>query len=842
MPTRDRPRYQLRSSQIALLFGGFLFVAIVSVLGAASWTARKQTVGEWRKQLSNLSLVLAEHIGQQVSSASLVLDSVADSVQAAGIDSDAALRARMGGQAMFESMRDKTRGLPQVDVVTIVAANGDVVNFTRAWPAPPINLADRDYFRAHRRDPGRALFISQPVRNKGNGQWTFYLSRRLSGPKGEWLGVVLVGFSCASLAEFYKKITLGEGASISLYRRDFTLLARWPHVDELIGKVNRTGSTFQVVELMGKRDDVVLTSTPRFAEGGAPVLRMGAPRMVGNYPLIVNLTISEDLLLARWREFSMVRLLLAIVAGAAVLFASLVLYRLLRRREQDLELTRSLMLKADAANRAKSDFLTMMSHEIRTPLTSIIGFAELLGSAAEPALRGEAGQVILRNGQHLLSVINDILDLAKIEAGRLGLEHVPFSPAETAWGVESVMSAQARSKGIDFILRIDYPLPARVLGDPTRWKQVLFNLCGNAIKFTELGAVTMTLRYDAARGLLACAVSDTGIGMSEAQLAQLFKPFSQADSATTRRFGGTGLGLYLVRELATKMGGAVTVASTAGQGSRFDITIPAAAPEGAGWLDAAPPQTRPGPAEGGVAQLQGRVLLAEDGPDNRTLIGAFLGRRGLSCELADNGAQAVERALAVEFDLILMDIQMPVMDGVAATRLLRAAGLTCPIVALTANVMPEDVARYLAAGCSDCLGKPLDMARMDALLARLLAPAAVLAPFGLDELDNYDDLVRAFEASLIARLAQLAALLEQGADQAAADLAHMLKGSAASFGFPRVTGLAGAIEQALLCGERATAARLLADLNALDEVRRVMAAAQGNRRAPANTGTTGETT
>lgn len=831
------PRYELRSSQITLLFGGFLFVAIVSVLGVASWTARKQTVDEWRKQLSNLSLVLAEHIGQQVTSASLVLDSVADSVQAAGIGSDAALRAQMGGQAMFESMRDKTRGLPQVDVVTIVAANGDVVNFTRSWPAPPINLADRDYFRAHQRDPGRALFISQPVRNKGNGQWTFYLSRGLRGPKGELLGIVLVGFSSASLAEFYKKITLGEGASISLYRRDFTLLARWPHVDALMGKVNRSGSTYQVVEQMGKRDGVILTSAPRFAEGGAEVLRMGAPRMVGNYPLIVNLTISEELLLARWREFTMVRMLLAAVAGAAVLFASLVLYRVLRRREQDLELTRSLMLKADAANRAKSDFLTMMSHEIRTPLTSIIGFAELLGSAAEPAVRGQAGQVILRNGQHLLSVINDILDLAKIEAGRLGLEQVPFSPAEMAWGVESVMSAQARSKGIEFVLAIDYPLPAQVLGDPTRWQQILFNLCGNAVKFTELGTVGMTLRYDAAQGRLSCAVSDTGIGMSETQLAQLFKPFSQADSATTRRFGGTGLGLYLVRELATKMGGAVTVASTPGQGSRFEIVIPAAAPEGAAWLEAAPQHTRMLAPEGGVAQLQGRVLLAEDGPDNRTLIGAFLSRRGLACELAENGAQAVERALAGGFDLILMDIQMPVMDGVAATRLLRAAGLTCPIVALTANIMPEDVARYLAAGCSDCLGKPLDMARMDALLARLLAPATAAAPaaapFSLDELDSYNDFVRAFEASLAPRLAQLGALLEQGDAEAAAALAHMLKGSAASFGFPRVTELGGEIEQALKNGDSDAAATLLARMLALDEVVRVL--------APANTMEQGET-
>ncbi|NHZ39112.1 ATP-binding protein [Massilia aquatica] len=829
--TSERPRYRLRAIHIALLFGGFLVAAILGSLGASGWTAREQTVNEWRKQLSNLSLVLAEHIGQQVTSASLVLDSVAESVNSAGVDSEASLRAHMGSQAVFLSMRDKARGLPQVDVVTIVAANGDVLNFTRSWPAPVINLADRDYFQAHVRNPRQGVFFSKPVRNKGNGQWTFYLSRRLDGPRGELLGVVLVGFSCASLSDFYKRITLGEGASISLYRRDFTLLARWPHVDALMGQLNLSGSTYHVIERMHQSADVVLTSAPRFSQDKQAVTRLGAPRLVDNYPLIVNVTITETLMLARWREFNTIRILLASLGSLAVVGVSMVLLRLLQRRERDLALTRLLMDKADAANRAKSDFLAMMSHEVRTPLTSIIGFAELLGTADEPAVRGAAGQVILRNGQHLLTLINDILDIAKIEAGRLGLEQVAFSPVHVVAELDSMMGAQAHSKGIGFSVRVRYPFPAQVVGDPTRWKQILFNLCSNAIKFTELGGVELHLYYEQAQARLVCKVLDSGIGMSPEQCAALFAPFQQAGLDTARKYGGTGLGLYLVKQLATRMGGAVEVASAPGQGSAFEVGILACVQAGAPWLERAAPAA-PSTLAGAVQPaLCGRVLLAEDGPDNRALIGAYLTRLGVHCEMAENGARAVEMALAGNFDLILMDIQMPLMDGVAATELLRAAGVRLPVVALTANIMTEDVARYLAAGCSHCVGKPIDFTALGLLLGQLL-PAAPAPPPAISAAQQaaFDEIRVHFEAGLPARLECIGVHLAAGdADQAAA-LAHMLKGSAGSFGYPRVTGLAGALEGAVRAGDAACAARLLAQLQQLDEVRRLLvpAASQGD--------------
>ena len=232
------------SSHFAILVGAFLVLAIVILSVVSIWAARKQSIEEWRNQLSNLSLILAEQTSQEITSAYVVLDSIAEGVQETNIRNVAELREKMGTEAEYNSMRDKTRGLPQIDVATIVAANGDVINFTRSYPAPRINLADRDYFQEHLKRPDLGVFISKPVRNKANSNWTFYLSRRLNGPKGEFIGLALVGLSSSFFSDFYKKISLGQEASITLYRRDFALLARWPHVDTLMGGVNRLGSSY----------------------------------------------------------------------------------------------------------------------------------------------------------------------------------------------------------------------------------------------------------------------------------------------------------------------------------------------------------------------------------------------------------------------------------------------------------------------------------------------------------------------------------------------------------------------------------------------------------------------
>jgi len=527
------------------------------------------------------------------------------------------------------------------------------------------------------------------------------------------------------------------------------------------------------------------------------------------------------LTLAPWRRFAIVLLLLAGFGALGMAAACIMLIGSLKRRERDLEETRMLNSRAAAANRAESAFLAMMSHEIRTPLTAIIGCAELMTRPQATGADRDTGAVILRNGQHLLHLINDLLDLSKIEAGRLDLERRAFSPLELLDGVQAMMGAQAASKGIGFDVVLEHPFPDRVMGDPTRWKQIVVNLCSNAIKFTDLGNVRLTLWYDSGRAKLVCNVVDTGIGIPAHQHALLFQPFSQADSTVARKYGGTGLGLHLVRQLAGKMGGNVVVASEFGLGSVFEIEIDAALADGSGWLDQAARPTAPArQADPFGMRLHGRVLLAEDRADNRRLIIAFLDAIGLDVEVAEDGAQAVALALAGGFGVILMDMQMPVMDGVQATIVLRAAGCGAPIVALSANVMPEDVQRYLRAGCTGCIGKPIDFGELGGLLAQLLGQAGMpsAAPARIEQMVGYAALRADFSAALTTRLAQLAAHIGAQAWSEAAALAHQLKGSAGSFGYPGVTHGAGDIEMAAVRADGPLARAAFARLLALDEL------------------------
>jgi signal transduction histidine kinase/CheY-like chemotaxis protein/HPt (histidine-containing phosphotransfer) domain-containing protein len=571
---------------------------------------------------------------------------------------------------------------------------------------------------------------------------------------------------------------------------------------------------------------VVVTSSPRFSDAGRAVYRMSAPRMIDKYPLVVSITVTDELFLAQWRHW--VALITAIAVGSvcAVMIAFSLLVNSLRRSEVAMALTERLRQEAEAANRAKSEFLTMMSHEIRTPLTAVNGFAELIVTESADADTREHGRLILKNGQHLLAIINDILDISKIEAHRLELEKVAFSPLEIVYGIESIMRAQAGTTGIAFRVDVQAPMPSRVIGDPTCWRQILFNLCSNAVKFTEAGSVVLAMRYDAERSMLACTVRDTGIGMSREQLKNLFKPFTQADRSISRQYGGTGLGLYLVDQLVRLMGGEVSVDSEPGKGSTFTATIRAERAADAAWITGESMQR---PTDGTAAdahsakRLRGRVLLAEDGADNRMLVAALFARLGIDHVAVENGAQAVDLAARERFDVILMDIQMPVMDGVTATRRLRALGFQTPIVALTANVMAEDVKRYRESGFTGCVSKPIDFAELARCLETIVpADARPLAMQTLEDLPEYRELRQAFEISLPDNLAAIEAQVELGQWSAVQEAAHSLKGTAGSFDYPRVTQLAAVLELAAQEGAGADARAAVDALWALDEVRHLL--------------------
>ncbi len=364
------------------------------------------------------------------------------------------------------------------------------------------------------------------------------------------------------------------------------------------------------------------------------------------------------------------------------------------------------------ANRAKDRFFANMSHEIRTPLTSIIGYADSLLSNETPEdKKDKAINSISASGRYLLQLINDILDLSKMEEDQLEIESMDVCLPDLLRDVTTLVSHKAQKKDISFNLDIRYPVFDRVLTDPTRLKQILINLCSNAVKFTERGSVNVVVSYD--RDRLIIKIKDSGIGMTEQQKDNLFKPFVQADATISRRFGGTGLGLYLSQLLAKKLGGDITVKSVEGVGSSFKLNIFAPAAKNPSQLGnddefkKASCSINPKVATE-KSKLCGDVLLAEDHPENNELISLILRSAGLSVVSVFNGREAIQAAEKRKFDIILMDVQMPLVDGVQATKEIRATDKQTPIIALTANVMKHEVTEYLNQGFDDHLAKPID--------------------------------------------------------------------------------------------------------------------------------------
>ena len=456
------------------------------------------------------------------------------------------------------------------------------------------------------------------------------------------------------------------------------------------------------------------------------------------------------------------------------------------------------------ANKAKSAFLANMSHEIRTPLTAIIGFAEAsLDSGQSMKERLSALKTIVRSGKHLLQVINDILDLSKIEADKLEVEKVEVPLFQLMSDVESVASMQATDKSLSFNINYDFPVPETIVTDPLRLKQVLFNLLSNAFKFTESGHVNIQVGYDKDSHVVKFSVIDSGTGISKQQLANVFKAFTQEDAGTSRKFGGTGLGLSISKLLVEKLGGTIDVQSTKGVGSNFTITVLSDNCDSTRLINSAAEAPSYLIEEQVIFTnnenklLSGTILLAEDNPDNQKLIAMHLKKMGASVQIVGNGKLALEEALKTQYDLIFMDMQMPVLDGVEAVKLLRKENYEGPVVALTANAMKEDRNKCLDAGCNDFITKPINKEQLYTVTARYLetieSPANELEPIHsalLNEDPSYIELVNQFVKNLPERIDALICAHNNNDLPEIRKIVHDLKGLGGGYGYNQLSDLA----------------------------------------------------
>ena len=508
----------------------------------------------------------------------------------------------------------------------------------------------------------------------------------------------------------------------------------------------------------------------------------------------------------------------------------------LKRTQEHLQAAKE---AAEAASQSKGEFLANMSHEIRTPMTAIIGYADLLAEADRPVeQRQEFVQTIRRNGEHLLTLINDLLDLSKVEAGKLQLEAIPCNLRQLVAETESCLCPRAQAKGIEFRVECEKHVPRVIESDPTRLRQVLLNLASNAIKFTESGIVRICISWCADSRILKFDVIDTGIGLSSDQQEAIFKPFAQADNSTTRKFGGTGLGLALSKRLVEMLGGQLSLTSERGKGSTFSFTVKDRADD-TRHQDRRVTVKRKrredlSEARACGQRLRGRLLVVEDGADNRRLVTIYLEGAGLTVECAEDGQKALDMVAAAEdrdeqYDLILMDMQMPIMDGYQATSQLRRRGFRkIPIIAFTAHALEGEREKCLDAGCDDYSTKPVNPEALIRTIAKLLKSAntsrrrpkskirtdetmnlgKVSSPSGsasetpppqtIRSLYANNQIVRrvlpGYVADLPKHVASMWAHLQSRRIDDLRRLVHQIRGSGGGYGFPRITELAATAE------------------------------------------------
>jgi signal transduction histidine kinase/HPt (histidine-containing phosphotransfer) domain-containing protein/ActR/RegA family two-component response regulator len=702
------------------------------------FTSKQQELEAGLHDINSFSYLVAENVSRSFDAVDLITNELRGQFSQSG--NWQTWSDRVGHELLAER---KTRALPQLRDFAVYDQAGQQRFHSTLLPTPAINISDRPYFKALQQGADRALY--GPFKGRNSGKFTYTLSRRISDSGGHFAGVMFASIEPSYFQTLCQNTTPTQHFELYLVNQDGLIIAGCQSRQDTQAQMppDVLGASIKQYLAEGQFFDTWQKAETQYL-GGFHFRR----HAVRNYPELWVVTASaETNILSAWRDRQL-HIGFMYLSGVLITLAAFGLIRQqmarlqevtrqLRGHRDELEekvkaATRSLEEKtaaAEAANVAKGAFLANMSHEIRTPLNAVLGMSYLaLKTELNDKQRTYLNKIVL-SGEHLLGLINNLLDMSKIEAGKIELDLIDFSLAGVMERARYLLEDKAKDKGLDVLVEIDPNLPEVMHGDSLRLTQILVNFLDNAIKFSDSGTIQMqaTLQQQTPQGcMVRLEVRDHGVGMTEKQLKRLFQPFNQADSSTSRKFGGTGLGLAISKQLATLMAGDVGVSSQPGRGSTFWFTAHLqAAKRPTALAQSASTEALHLPSVAGL-----RVLLAEDNQLNQEVASEMLKDLGVRVEVAGHGQEVLDWLDHQAFDCVLMDCQMPGMDGYETTRRIRTnpAFKSLHVIAMTANASATDRALCLAAGMNDYLAKPVDPLRLHAMLAFWHPDEAVQPP------------------------------------------------------------------------------------------------------------------
>jgi signal transduction histidine kinase/CheY-like chemotaxis protein len=790
-----------------------LTVSVWLVVIELSNRDRQEALARAQRDSGNLTHIIAEQAARAIADTDRILNFLAFDLGRLGPDHP----------KLLDVLKNATSGSNLLLQLAYTDASGALIETSVDEPVAGVKIADREHFLVQKQGKVTGLFISRPVFGRASGRWSLQLSRRISAPDGSFAGIMVASLDPFYFTHTFDNLDVGRRGLVAMFGRDGILRARSGLDAKTIGR--------DVSDTLPYR---AAMATPQgFLQDTSPVdgvRRLLSYRSVAGYPLVVVAGFDEAEFMA---ESLGLRKLY--IGGAAAATAMLLMMALLVGWQAHVQ-DRARAI-AEHANRMKSEFLATISHEIQTPMTGMLGMLALLeGGDIEPDQRYQA-ETARRSAEGLLVLLDDILDFSKLEAGKAVAETGNCDPAQIANAVADLLRPKAEGKGLTLSVHIGHSVPDAVMTDPTRLRQILFNLVGNAIKFTASGEVGMRAQRGAdlpdGRFMLAFEVEDTGVGIAPEIIPSLFSRFTQADSSITRTHGGTGLGLAISQRLCALLGGSISVSSTPGKGSVFRFAV------AVGLGDAAVLR-REQAASQAVAVAPSlppmRILVVDDNVVNQQVMVGLLTRAGHSVATADSGAAAIAAVSgtgsgegSLPFDVVLMDVQMPEMDGLTATKRIRA--LPAPfnavaVVALTAHASNSSRGECLASGMDGFVTKPVRLQPLLREIAAALgvpaeqagaAPAKVASTALLDgeqvaELTGslspaaWDLIIDSFATAADAEIDLIVEAIEAG--QSPARAAHSLKGLAWNTGAALLGNLAQQLETASPAEARRIAAQL----------------------------------